>query len=147
MKKLLLIISFGLLLTSCFKTDSEGNAFIFENGNQMAFRLRIENVTSSTVYYGAYNTVATTSNTDVTPFSNNSYWCFKKVQLQQESGGWSTDNVSLYVNGPSVATSSSLNSELNYSVSPGDTIVFSLNCSSCTNLTGYLIVELDDCNN
>lgn len=138
---LLLLIS----LTSCFKTDTDGNVFLFENDNSAQLTFNFDNLSSS-AYFGINNQYNSTF-ANVTAFQSKAYWCLRRINYNLRYGtDGGTANWDIYINGVAVTPGAfGAGNELNLSIHPEDTLVMFYNCPACTGAGGSFSLELDDC--
>lgn len=145
--KYLLLITTLLSLTSCFKTDTDGNVFFFENGNSAQLQFNFSNLNPNIYYFGTNNEVSVSTNT-VTAFTTNRGWCLERINYQIDSGTFSPSGAwEVYINGNNDAMTYGPGESIGRSIYPGDNLVISMNCAGCTSTKGKFWLEMSDCNN
>lgn len=148
--KYLIISTILLTLTSCFKVDDKGDAFLFESENYAAIKINFSNLTSTSYYFGANNEISTSAST-VKPFTVDKHWCLGRFYFNVQSGTYPVPGGTflevLNSAGGGIATALNSGDELNASLPMGEAISFRIDCSSCAATSGYFTVELNNCNN
>lgn len=146
--KYILILAALISLTSCFKTDTDGNVFLFENDNSAQLTFKLDGLNSS-AYFGINNEYGP-SNTDVTPFQNSTYWCLRRINYNLKSGSDGGSPMwEIHVNGIGINANQNFppGEDINYTIHPGDNLVMYFNCLSCASATGTFSLEMDKCDN
>ncbi|MGI4992969.1 hypothetical protein ACRXCV_10080 [Halobacteriovorax sp. GFR7] len=143
----LLLITILLGLSSCFKTDADGNAYLFENDNRAVISFEFFNAdTTLTWYFGIQNQVGTNA-TDVEGFNSSQYWCIENVYIQLKSGDVSSASFDVVLNNSPVTAGIPFpGGNTNVHIAPGDQVKASINCSACVNGYGTINFELGKCN-
>ncbi|WP_412462657.1 hypothetical protein [Halobacteriovorax sp. RT-2-6] len=143
----LLLITLLFSLSSCFKTDADGNAYLFENDNRAVLSFEFFNAdTTLTWYFGIQNQVGTSA-TDVEGFNSSQYWCIENVYIQLNSGDVSSANFDVVLNNtPTGAGIGFPGGNVNISIAPGDQVKAYMTCSACINGYGTINFELGKCN-
>lgn len=143
----LLLITILLGLSSCFKTDADGNAYLFENDNRAVISFEFFNAdTTLTWYFGIQNQVGTNA-TDVEGYNTSQYWCIENIYIETKSGDVSGANFEVYLNNISAGMPVSFpGGNVNVHIAPGDQVKAYMNCSTCVNGYGTINFELGKCN-
>lgn len=145
--KYILILAALISLTSCFKTDTDGNVFLFENDNSAQLTFKMDGLNAS-AYFGI-NGQYGPSTADVTAFSNDNYWCLRRINYNLQSGtDGATASWDILINGTIAGAGAyTAGQELNLTIHPGDNLIMYYSCPSCSLATGSFSLELDKCDN
>ncbi|POB14573.1 hypothetical protein [Halobacteriovorax sp. DA5] len=143
----LLLITVLFSLSSCFKTDADGNAYLFENDNRAVISFEFFNAdTTINWYFGIQNQVDTTV-TNVQGYNSSQYWCIENVYIQLNSGDVSSASFDVVLNdSPVTAGIPFPGGNVNVHIAPGDQVKAAINCTACTNGYGTINFELGKCN-
>ncbi|AYF44430.1 MULTISPECIES: hypothetical protein [Halobacteriovorax] len=145
--KYILILAALISLTSCFKTDTDGNVFLFENDNFAQLTLRFSNINANVYYFGINNEVSSPSNS-VTPFTSKQHWCLERINYKIDSGPFTPSSPwEIYINGNTDAMTYNPGDYIGREIHPGDQLVISFNCSACASTSGSFWLEMSNCNN
>ncbi|EPZ51178.1 putative lipoprotein [Bacteriovorax sp. BAL6_X] len=142
----LLLITTLLGLSSCFKTDADGNAYLFENNNRAVISFEFFNADSTlSWYFGIQNQVGTNA-TDVEGFNSSQYWCIENIYVDMKSGDVSGATFEVVLNDTPMGTPVGFpGGGANFGIAPGDQVKAKMDCSSCVNGYGTINFELGKC--
>lgn len=146
--KFIILITALLSLTSCFKTDTSGNAFIFESENHAVLKFNFTNINAASNLYFGQNGEYSTNDADINGFTSAKRWCLGLVNLQIDSG---SEGGSAYweanINGSNTGAPTNAGSHMSVDIYPGDNLKIYMYCGSCASATGSFTIELNDCSN